>query len=355
MRTLAPNAPRKAHLVTFMAALVAGVAAALWMVGPYLMSLYLGGMLAMLAYPAYQSLRRRDWAPGWAATAVTGLLITVVIVPVAGLSSLAVSQGISIAKELTEFKSLPPKAMSAALTRLPLIKRLVGNPERFETRLKDAVQSAARTVGTYGLELAKGVPEFFLEVGLALIAFYYFLVDGRRFKDWALSLGAFDREIQRQLVESIRESTESAVLAGLAAAVSQSAVITAAFLLLDVPGAFLAGGLTFVFAWIPIIGTVPATLAGAAYLCAQGSEARLALMIAAGLTASVVDNLVRPLVLRGRVDMHPLIGFIAIVGGLRMFGILGVFIGPMLAAMVLSLFKFWPHMRSGFGLSSNGR
>lgn len=343
MRTLAPITPRTAHLVTFMAALVACVAAVLWMIGPYLMSLYLGGVLAMLAYPAYLGLRRRSWAPRWAAAAVTGLLISVVIVPLAGLSSLAVNQGISIAQELTEFKSLP------------LLTRIVGDPERFDARLKDAVRSAGHTARDYALDLAKGVPEFFLELGLTLIAFYYFLVDGQRFKDWALSLGAFDREVQRQLVESLRESTVSSVLAGLAAAVSQSVIITAAFLLLDVPGAFLAGGLTFVFAWIPLIGTAPATLAGAAYLCAQGSEPRLALMLAAGLLASVVDNLVRPFVLRGRVGLHPVVGFVAIVGGLRMFGILGVFIGPMLAAMLRSLLKFWPLVRSGFGLSSNGR
>lgn len=347
--------PRTAHLVTFMGALVACVAAGLWMVGPYLMSLYLGGMLAMLAYPTYQRLRRREWSPRRAAAAVSGLLLAVLIVPVTGLSILAVSQGVAIAQELVEFEKFPPRALSNAIRRRPAVSRLLGDSDKLDGRLKEAVRSAGHTVRAYVMELAKGVPEFFFELGLALIAFYYFLVDGQRFKDWALSLGAFDREVQQQLVESLRESTVSAVLAGLAAAVSQALIITAAFLLLDVPGAFLAGGLTFVFAWIPLIGTLPATLVGVLYLCAQGSESRLALMAAAGLLASVVDNLVRPLVLRGRVGMHPLVGFVAIVGGIRMFGILGVFIGPMLAALLLSLLKFWPLLRGGFGISSNGR
>ena len=68
--------------------------------------------------------------------------------------------------------------------------------------------------------------------------------------------------MQEQLVNSFRNTTISAVLAGLAAAASMAVLVAAGFLVLDIPGAFLAGGLTFIFAWIPVLGTTPALLAG---------------------------------------------------------------------------------------------
>jgi predicted PurR-regulated permease PerM len=185
-----------------------------------------------------------------------------------------------------------------------------------------------------------------------MIAFFFFLLNGEQFIDWLLGLGVLDRNVQEKLVESFRDTTISAVLASLAAASSQAALIVIGFLVIDVPGAFLAGGLTFIFAWIPMLGTVPASLAGMIYLyVAQGSLLQMGLMAALALAAGVIDNLVRPVVLRGRADMHPLVGLIAVLSGIRMFGIQGVLIGPILAGMLLSLLRIWPAIRGRFGIS----
>jgi predicted PurR-regulated permease PerM len=343
---------QRAHLVTFLGALLACIAAVLWMVGPYLLSLFLGGTLAMLSYPAYQWLRARRCGPRLAASAVTALLLLLVIAPLTGFSILAVRQGVAIGHELAVLKEFSPKALTVTLSRWQLVRTLVGEPAAVNARLKNAIQAAGQVTSSAVLKLGRGVPEFLLQLALALIAFFFFLLDGERFLAWLLGLGAFDREVQERLVESFRDTTISAVLAGLAAAASQAALIVIGFLLLGVPGAFLAGGLTFIFAWIPVLGSAPASLAGLLYLYVEGASVKMALMVALGLTASVIDNLVRPMVLRGRADMHPLVGLVAIIGGIQMFGILGVFIGPILAAMLLSLLRIWPAIGGRFGMDS---
>jgi len=345
-------ATKRAHLVTFLGALLACIVVVLWMVGPYLLALFLGGTLAMLAYPVYHWLRARKWGPRLAAAAVTALMLLLVIVPLTGFSILAVTQGIAIGEELAELKEFSPKEITVALSRSQLVRTVIGDPELVDARLKSAIQAGGQFTRAAVLKLGKGVPEFLLQLGLALIAFFFFLLDGERFMDWLLGLGALDRNVQEELVKSFRDTTISAVLAGLAAAASLAVLIAIGFLLLDVPGAFLAGGLTFIFAWIPVLGTAPALLAGLLYLYAQGASIKMALMIALGLAASVVDHLIRPMVLRGRAGMHPLMGLVAIFSGIRMFGILGVFIGPILAAMLLSLLKIWPVIRGRFGIGS---
>jgi predicted PurR-regulated permease PerM len=343
---------QRAHLVTFLGALLACIAAVLWMVGPYLLSLFLGGALAMLSYPAYQWLRARRFGPRLAASAVTALLLLLVIAPLTGFSILAVRQGVAIGHELAVLKEFSPKALTVTLSRWQLVRTLVGKPAAVNARLKNAIQTAGQVTSSAVLKLGRGVPEFLLQLALALIAFFFFLLDGERFLAWLLGLGVLDREVQERLVESFRGTTISAVLAGLVAAASQAALIVIGFLLLGVPGAFLAGGLTFIFAWIPVLGSAPASLAGLLYLYVEGASVKMALMIALGLTASVIDNLVRPMVLRGRADMHPLVGLVAIIGGIQMFGILGVFIGPILAAMLLSLLRIWPAIGGRFGMDS---
>ncbi|HAH04904.1 MAG TPA: hypothetical protein DCM05_00025, partial [Elusimicrobia bacterium] len=343
---------RRAHLVTFLGALLACIAVVMWMVGPYLLSLFLGGTLAMLAYPAQQWLRARRWGARLAAAAVTALLVLLVIAPLTGFSILSVKQGIAIGRELAELKEFSPKALTAALSRRPFVRSVLGDPQRVAERLRGAIQAVGEVTHAAVLKLGKGVPEFLLQLVLALVAFFFFLLDGERFMDWLLGLGALDRNVQERLVEAFRDTAISSVLAGLAAAASQAVLISVGFLLLDVPGAFLAGGLTFIFAWIPLVGSAPASLAGMLYLYAQGSTIKLALMAALALAASVVDNLVRPMVLSGRAGMHPLVGFVGIISGIQMFGILGVFIGPILAAMLLSLLRIWPAIGGRIGIDS---
>lgn len=341
---------KRVHVVTFLCALAAVVGVVSWMVGPYLLSLFLGGTQAMLAYPVYHWLRERAWGPRLAASAVTALMLLLVVAPLAGFSFLAVKQGIVIGQEMADLKEFSPKALTAVLSRSNLVQTVIGDPGEVKTRLTSAIQAAGQLTTAAVLRVGKGIPEFLLQLSLAMIAFFFFLLDGERFTEWILGLGIFDRGVQKQMVESFRDTTVSAVLAGLAAAASQSVLIVIGFLVLGVPGAFLAGGLTFIFAWIPVLGSMPASLAGLLYLYMQGSSIKMALMLALALGAGVVDNLIPPLVLNGRADMHPLVGLIAIIGGLQMFGILGVFIGPILAAMLIALLRIWPAVGGRFGI-----
>jgi predicted PurR-regulated permease PerM len=347
-----PVVTKRAHLVTFLGALLACLLAVLLMVGPFLLSLLLGGTLAMLAYPAYQWLEARNWGPRLAATVVTTLMLLVVFAPLTGFSILAVKQGITIGQNMAELREFSPMAITDFLSRWSLVRTVVGDPEVVNASLKSAIQSAGQLTRATVLKLGEGVPEFLLRLALALTAFFFFLLDGEQFMDWLLGLGVLDRNIQARLIESFRETTISAVLAGLAAAAALAAIIAVGFRLLDVPGAFLAGALTFIFAWIPLLGTAPALLAGLLYLYVQGSSVKMGMMVALGLGASAVDHLVRPMVLKGRAGMHPLVGVVSIISGIQMFGILGVFLGPILAALLLSLLRIWPVIGGRFGMDS---
>lgn len=344
------TATNRAHFVAFMGALLACVAVVLWMVGPYLLSLFLGGTMAMLAYPVQRWFRERRCGPRTAAAAVTALAFLLVVAPLTGFSVMAVRQGIALGREMSELKEFSPRALTAALSRWELVRAAVGDPASIKIKLAGAIQAAGQFTSGSVVRLGKGLPEFMLQMFLASIAFFFFLLDGERFMGWLLGLGVLDRGVQEELVESFRDTMISAVLAGLAAAAAQAALIAAGFLVLGVPGAFLAGGVTFIFAWIPMLGTIPASAAGLLYLYSQGTPVETALMVALALSSGVVDNLVRPFVLKGRADMHPLVGFVSIVGGIQLFGMLGVFIGPVLAALLLALIKIWPSTARGLGI-----
>jgi len=343
---------RRAHLVTFLAALAACLAAVLWMAAPYLLSLLLGGTLAMLAFPAYQWLQRRRLGPRLAAGVLTGLLLLVVIAPLTGFTIMAVKQGIAISRGLGEIKEFSPKALTRALSRWQLTSIVLGRPAEVTARLTGAIQDAGKLATSAVVRLGKGIPELLLQLVLGMIAFFFFLLNGLQFMEWLLGLGVFDRKMQEQLVRAFRDATISAVAGGFAAAASQAALIWAGFLVLGIPGAFLAGGLTFIFSWVPVLGTLPALVAGMFYLYVSGTSLGMWLLAVIGILAGLVDNLVQPLVMKGKSGMHPLVGLVAIISGIQLFGIMGVVVGPILVAILLSLLRIWPVIRGGLGIKA---
>jgi predicted PurR-regulated permease PerM len=122
------------------------------------------------------------------------------------------------------------------------------------------------------------------------------------------------------------------------------------YLLLGVPAAFVAAGAAFLCAWIPLVGSSPVWLVGALYLYAQHALLKVLLMVVSGLLAGIIDNVVRALLLKGRSKLHPLVSLVAIFGGIEMFGILGIFLGPILAAVLIALLQLWPAIGQRYGL-----
>jgi predicted PurR-regulated permease PerM len=159
-----------------------------------------------------------------------------------------------------------------------------------------------------------------------------------------------DKNIRTIVAETVEATAISVVVASIAAATVQAAIMVLSFLVLNVPGAFLAGGMTFILAWVPIFGSTPVWLFGAGYLYANGHISSAVMMIIAGLITGTIDNFVRPMILKGRGEMNPLISLVAIFGGLQMFGLFGVFIGPIMLAVVVSLLQIWPRVAKSFGL-----
>jgi predicted PurR-regulated permease PerM len=155
------------------------------------------------------------------------------------------------------------------------------------------------------------------------------------------------------LAASFQSATRAVVLASVAAAGTQAAVIWVGFTALRVPFALLGAGLTCLLGWVPGAPTL-VWAAAAIYLYTEGSIARAVTMVVIGLVVGVVDNIVRPLVLSGQEAIHPMVSLVAVLGGIAFFGVPGVFIGPLVACMAIAVLEIWPAVASYCGIAVSG-
>ncbi len=312
------------------------------MIVPYMLALLMGGILALLASPTYKFLIRKKYNPKIAAMIVTVSMVVLVIVPLFTFTLLAVKQGLVISENLSDDSGLSFLSISKQITRLTAVKSIMSDFDIAGAQARSGIQGILKSGMGAILVWFSDIPNMLLQLLLSSLACFFFLMDGKRFIAWFMDMLFMEENLRKKLIESVENTAISVVLANLAATLAQAIIVMSGFIVLGVPGPFLAGGAAFILAWIPVIGPVPVWIAGALYLYIHTHVGFAIAMIMFGLVASVVDNVVRPMILKGHGDMHPLISLVAIFGGISAFGILGVFVGPLLTAITISLLQVWP-------------
>ncbi|MDP2315356.1 MAG: AI-2E family transporter [Pseudomonadota bacterium] len=341
---------RRTTLVAFLLLLVAVATPVFLMVRPYALTLLLAGIVAVITDPIYRRLRRRGMRPYVAGGVVSLGIFLLVVTPTGLFTWAALQEAAALPSSLSQAGVFDIDALLARLHAWPPARRLLADPAATEAQLRDTIASAAATVTNLVLAALSQVPALLLHAGLALLGCFFFLVDGRRLLLWLSGKVPLPPQIVDVLFLSFRESAGAVVLASMAAASAQAAVTLVGFLALGVPAAFVAAGLAFIFAWVPLLGVAPVYATGMLYLWfARGPWDTLFLLLV-GLGAGVIDNVIRPAVLRGRQQMHPMVSLVAIFGGIAVFGIFGAFVGPILAAVFIALLETWPTVAAYAGI-----
>lgn len=312
------------------------------MVWPYLFALFMGLLLAILSRPLYDALLRRKLGPRTAAWLSIAIILLAIIAPVAVFAVTAIKQAIALAAYLAGERGAEFIRQAVdAVTALRPVQWVIENPGDLQAKGLEFAQSAGAALSKVILVQAAALPELALKVILSMLAWFFLLFEGEAFMAWLTGKLPMDAGLKGRLAHSFRATAASTVWATSAAAAAQALVVMLGFLVLGVPGVFLAGGATFIFAWIPILGSMPVCVAAGIYLYFHGSLFKLALMGLVAVVAGLMDNVVRPIVMKGHADMHPLLALVSIFAGINMFGLLGVIFGPIVAAMLLALLQSW--------------
>lgn len=339
----------RASLQFFVAVLLLFAAITTKMIAPYLMALGMGALLSLIAGPIMRLLTRKGLRTSIAALITTILLVLIVVAPLVLFSSMAVRQGVEAAKWISN-GGISLNEVVATVTRFLPTQLLDIDRQTLDEHLGDAVAAVGGAASSMILGLAKSLPDGILQLILACLACYFFLTDGKTFARWVEQKLPLEADVRLAISGSFKDTAISVVWASMAAALTQALVMSVAYIVLRVPGSFLAGGATFILAWIPILGSTPVWLVGAGILYFKGAYVKVGIMVAFGLFAGVVDNFVRPVILKGRGEMHPLVSLVAIFGGIQMLGLFGVFFGPILAAIVITLLQVWPAFARRYGV-----
>ncbi|MEQ8837465.1 MAG: AI-2E family transporter, partial [Lacipirellulaceae bacterium] len=215
-------------------------------------------------------------------------------------------------------------------------------------------QSAGWAFGAVrsGFSLALGL---LFGMAIMILALYYFLVDGEAMIETLMRLSPLDDEYERELLNKFANVSRAVVVASLLSAIVQGilAGIGYYFALNEGSPIFLLTAATMAFAIVPFVGAaavwVPTCLW--IYFIDERLGAAIALGVYGAAIVSSSDNLVKPYVLHGQSNLHPLLALLSVLGGVQVLGPIGILVGPMLVAFVQALLNM---LNKELRLMSNG-
>ena len=180
-------------------------------------------------------------------------------------------------------------------------------------------------------------------VGLALMVFllFFFVRDGEEMVATARQLIPM-REDRKALLFDYLSSVTRAVVFGVGlTALIQGALVGVAFAIVGLQAPLVFGVIAVLFALLPIGGSAFVWVPAAAVLAAQQRwGAAIFLVVWGALLVGTVDNFLRPLLISGRAQVATLTVFIGVLGGVSAFGAIGLFLGPVVMALIIALVRF---------------
>jgi predicted PurR-regulated permease PerM len=328
------------------ALLIASLAVVGYVAWPLATSLLLAGVLAVVLAPLQRRLTgwlggRRGVAAGILIVAVLFLLIG----PLLGLTAFLVKEATDGIRFILDI--VRSEGIAGLLDYLPA--PLDAYAARALEGLGDLGALAQKHITEQGPRAASAVAAAVLATGslvfdlvMMLIALFFLLVRGRELVAWLDDVSPLRPGQTRELVAEFKKVSYAVIVATVATAAVQALVALIGYLIARVPHPVFFTALTFFIALIPAIGAAGVCLFAALILLATGHPYMAAFLAVWGLAVvGLIDNVVKPFLIKGELEMGGAVVFFALIGGIAAFGMPGLLIGPLAVATFLTLLRMY--------------
>jgi predicted PurR-regulated permease PerM len=322
---------------------VLAVALMAYLIYPFASALLVAAVLAAALAPWCERLAtalggRRTLSAAFVTAAVTLLLV----LPGIGLTLTVVQQSVGATSQIRA--TLAKEGLAGVVDDLPtplrdaarqVIERLPRREKQVEEMAGDQTGRMAGAVG--GVLMATW--DVLFQTAMMLVAFYFLLLDGADLVHWLTEVGPLKHAQMRELLADFRDVSVAVLVSSVVAAAIEAAVAGVGYLATGTPQALIFTFVTFGAAFVPVVGASAIVLAAAAFMFFTGHSTAALFLAFWMVVVSIVDHLVKPWLMKGRIEVNGGVVFFSLLCGVAMFGPAGLLAGPLIVAFFLSVVK----------------
>lgn len=327
---------------------------------PLMPAILMGIMVASVLYPYYVRLHRKMSA-GWSASLILIGFCFVLVVPFIWITwHGAIKTYQFISDKMSAYSSMGEASNSGMQF---LHEKYAALAESYGLKLpplQKLVESVLRWTGEHVLQATQytlsQIPDLLLFAFIALLTLFYALIDGHVWPGRVTKYGLLSSSSVNEIVKKFHATCRMVVVSNIITGAVQASIVAVGSFIAGMGDPVVIGFVTFILSFIPMIGAAPFAVVLAIALFIMGEYVGGVIMIITATITGTIDNFIRPLLMSGVEEFHPFLGFISIISGLILFGVPGIFLGPMIASVCISVLPIvWKELTSSGTRSTPSR
>ena len=330
----------KHHQLFLFFCLAVSIVFVFFIIRPFLAPLIMAGVFAFLFQPIFTRFAR--WTKGrnsLSAFLVTILSIIIVILPIVFFGTMVLKETTDLYRTLAggedNIVERAEKVVADAKSMFPLLNYIDLDFSRYASQV---IGAFAQNIGVIFSSFAKTILSSFV----FLIAFYFFLKDGRQFGKYLIELSPLEDKDDLFIISRLKSAVQATEKGNLTIGLIQGTLTGVGFAIFGVPNPVLWGSFAAIAALLPGVGTALVIVPAVVYLFVSGHVYSGLGLTAWGITAvGLIDNLLGPKLVGQGMQLHPLAVFVSVLGGIALFGPLGFIFGPLAISICLALIDIY--------------
>jgi predicted PurR-regulated permease PerM len=317
------------------------------LVNDFLMALLLAAVFSGIVYPLYRWLENTSGGRTTMASLVTLLIsLAVIVVPLVLLLSLVAEQAIGVAEEVkpwVEQQVEQPLLGEEGLPEwLPFAEELEPYREKISAKLAELAGSLGVYLASSLGKLTEGTVSFFLNLFIMLYAMFFFLISGPELIKTVMGYAPLTQSDKEKMLQVSLSVSRATVKGTLIIGVIQGALGGLGFAVAGIGAAVFWGAVMAVLSILPGIGATLVWGPAVIYLLISGETlAGLGLLAWCAGVVGTIDNVLRPILVGRDTEMPDLLILLSTLGGLGLFGVAGLVLGPILAALFIAVLAIY--------------
>jgi predicted PurR-regulated permease PerM len=310
----------------------------LMMLFPLWQILALAGIFAVIFHPLYERIERGMASPNMASVLTILIIILVAILPLWFIGQLLFNEIVDVYNKF-RFGEL-------VFNQADFIARLPQQVQNILQSLNNDINAIVSRFTGSAFNLVSGLlsnlASFFLSLFLLIFILFFFLRDGIKIKGLVKELSPLSEAYDSVLMNKLETAVGGVLKGSFLIALIQGTVASVGFVIFGVPQPVLWGAFTVLTALVPTVGTSISLIPAILYLFFTGhTGAGIGMAIWGAVAVGTIDNIVGPRLVGEKINLHPLLVLLSVLGGIQLFGFLGFLFGPILMSVFVALLDIY--------------
>jgi predicted PurR-regulated permease PerM len=228
----------------------------------------------------------------------------------------------------------------------------LGDFRRFAGEL---LVGASKFIVSAGPSFLQGAGGILYSFTLIFITMFFLFRDGPSLLEFIRASNPLPAAYESELIRNFEDVSYATFFGSLFSALVQGGFSSVLYWLVGIGSPLFWGALVAVISLVPVVGGVLIWVAMPVYLFLAGRTLQaIVVLVVGGVVLALIDNLLKPMIVAGRANMHPLIIFFAVLGGLEAFGLTGILVGPLIVTVFLTFLRFYRTQLEAGGAGAAG-